>query len=130
MSNFPKPFKSEMEFHRYIAQRYVNKLNNAVERGIEFTLTLPDLLNIYKRRNCYLSGKKLVFGVTNKEDPMYATLDRVDNTLGYTSKNTKLVALAVNQIKSQFEREEGLLSLNELVKIGLNLNAHLKGDKK
>lgn len=126
MSKFPDPFESEVDFHLYLAGRYRNKRKNAFERGIEFTLTLQDLIRIYKRRTCYLTGKQLVFGNENEQHHCYATLDRVDPSKGYTIENTKLVSRIANMTKCVFEQKEQLITLKDLCKMGCVISKHIK----
>lgn len=86
----------EKPFDLMLAQHYVNKARNAKSRGIEFTLTLADMKKLLKTKKCFYTGQPLVFGETSNG----FTIDRVDNTLGYTKENSVACANWVNAWKN------------------------------
>lgn len=86
----------EKPFDLMLAQHYVNKARNAKSRGIEFTLTLADMRKLLKTKKCFYTGQPLVFG----EVPNGFTIDRVDNTIGYTKENSVACAHWVNAWKN------------------------------
>lgn len=72
-------------------------------RGIkEFTITAEDLISLYREQEgrCVVSGVILTHhkdGHGNKE--FNISIDRIDNTLGYTLDNVRLVAYRLNMMR-------------------------------
>lgn len=96
---------SSVPFDTYVALKFIAKQQNAIQRGIDFTLTLNDMKKLLKTKRCYYSGVLLEL-----EGDLRLTLDRIDSTLGYTPENTKSCAKIVNDIK------------NEILDTGVNLD--------
>ena len=70
-------------------------------RGIPFELQKDDVLEMFRRSNhaCEVTG--IAFDRTHKpagstKRPYCASIDRIDNTLGYTPTNCRLVCTMVN----------------------------------
>lgn len=86
----PQPFES------LVALKYLQKQINAQERGLEFTLTLQDMRALLKKKTCYYSGVTLTLtGETA------LSLDRIDDSIGYTKLNTVACASVVNKVKNE-----------------------------
>ena len=86
----PQPFES------LVALKYLQKQINAQERGLEFTLTLQDMRALLKKKTCYYSGVTLTLtGETA------LSLDRIDDSVGYTKLNTVACASVVNKVKNE-----------------------------
>lgn len=86
----PQPFES------LVALKYLQKQINAQERGLEFTLTLQDMRALLKKKTCYYSGVTLTLtGETA------LSLDRIDDSIGYTRENTCACASVVNKVKNE-----------------------------
>lgn len=75
-----------------IAAKYLSKRTLALNKGIEFNLSLISFINICKAKRCYYTGVKLTKSTL--------TLDRVDNSLGYIKGNVVACSKAFNTIKS------------------------------
>tara|TARA_R110000744_G_scaffold361666_1_gene469480 strand:- start:512 stop:685 length:174 start_codon:yes stop_codon:yes gene_type:complete len=56
-----------------LAEKYIKKYNNSIDRGLEFSLTLTDLKTLLKKKTCYYTGVPF-----NEEN--FMTLDRIDGT--------------------------------------------------
>lgn len=82
-----------------------NAKNRAMERGIEFTITIADIV---------IPPLCPVFGVPfdmagsqdRKRIRLAPSLDRVDNRLGYVPGNVMVISLRANQIKTDATAEE------------------------
>ena len=86
----PQPFES------LVALKYLQKQINAQERGLEFTLTLQDMRALLKKKTCHYSGATLTLtGETA------LSLDRIDDSIGYTKLNTVACASVVNKVKNE-----------------------------
>ena len=76
----------------------------AKERNLEFSITIEDIESIYTKQSkkCALSGIDIVFNSRCKQGKIvrgYASVDRIDNNLGYTQDNIQIVHQDVNYAK-------------------------------
>lgn len=73
--------------------------HNARSRGIEFDLTLADILELYVRQKgrCALSGLNIGWAPFGRRHT--ASLDRIDNNRGYARDNVQLLHKDVNMMK-------------------------------
>lgn len=110
----------------YISRAYSNKIRNAADRGLEFSLTYSEFKRIYTRKTCAYTGIQLMsIGLrSGSEDtpPNARTIDRVDNKRGYVSGNCVCVSHVANQAKSLFE----LGGDHESTATGMSLNGAIK----
>lgn len=85
-----------------ISQKYFNKYQSALHRGIAFKLSFTSYKNLMRAKKCYYTGIDLsdVQGAANQR-----TIDRIDNTKGYESGNVVACCFAFNQIKSVMEKD-------------------------
>lgn len=112
---------ADLPFDYIVARKYASKYNNAMKRGIEFTLTLSNIRTLMNKKTCHYTGIKLTKNLG--EPPLFSdiTLDRVNPELGYTKGNTVACCHAANQLKSTLERSD---------ECGLELKHKLKLMKK
>jgi hypothetical protein len=95
---------TEVEFSEFVARKYLMLLESADRRQKEFTISLMELYCILKPRRCFYTGEKLVIfkqeGIDSNDLPdNYLTLDRVDNSKGYTADNVMVCGKSVNHRK-------------------------------
>lgn len=101
------PFSPEnsLRIARYICRR---ARGHAKERGIEFSLTLQDLLPL--PTHCPVLGYELVYLVSRDDQghvlPHSASLDRIDSTKGYIPGNVQIISWRANRIKADATVEE------------------------
>lgn len=88
---------------------------SAKRKKVPFNLN-PD--NITLPEYCPVLGIKLVFNTVAPDDNSYS-MDRIDNTKGYTMDNICVMSLKANKMKSNG-------TLAELVKLGKWAEAQLK----
>jgi len=74
---------------------------NAIKRRLEFNIDKEDVWRIFitQDKKCAISGLGISF-VNNT-----ASVDRIDNTLGYTKDNIQLVHKNVNLMRNKFSLE-------------------------
>ena len=101
-----------------IAQKYINKSNNAMVTGKEFTLTFSDFKKLMLRKTCYYTGIKLQDSSNNKGSNS-RTLDRIDSTKGYTKENTVACSHFFNQLKAITENPNNEITMGT-IKRGVN----------
>ena len=79
--------------------------NGAVKRGLSFDITIEDMWNRFEEQNgrCALIGEVIGFGYKSETT---ASLDRIDNSLGYSIDNIQWLHKKVNSMKSDLSMEE------------------------
>lgn len=85
-----------------ISRTYISSCKNgAKRRGYEWQVSDDDLWNqwLIQNETCALSGIKLIHGVN-------ASLDRIDNSIGYVKGNIQWVDKQINKMKSDFDQAE------------------------
>ena len=75
---------------------YTGAKASAKKRGIEFTITLEDILPFPK--TCPVLGIELRRGI-KVNDPNSWSIDRIDNTKGYTPGNVAVISRRANILK-------------------------------
>ena len=93
--------------------------NNAIKRGIPFSLTLTDLNNLSFPVTCPIFGIELYFNRSQASDNSYS-IDRIDSTRGYEIDNIIVISQRANRIKNNATFEE----LEKLVKFYQSLNSN------
>lgn len=86
-----------------IAKRYIRLAARAEKRGIEFNLPLTSFSNLMKAKRCQITGVTLKHLADVDNDPLYITVDRIDNTKGYVKGNVIACAQAANVYKGSLE---------------------------
>ena len=76
--------------------------NRAAQRGIEYALSEQDIYSLFLTQDaaCAISGIRFALP-TEKSDnfwkhPYYPSLDRINNSRGYTADNVRIVCTCVN----------------------------------
>ena len=95
----------------YLATRYLMKRSDAIRRHIKFTLSLKEYKKLLESNKCFFTGEILTY--ENR------SLDRVDNSIGYTKDNTVVCEEGLNKRK-------GKLSVKEIVILFNGLNKKLR----
>ncbi len=95
-----------------------NSKSRAIKKGLGFDLTSDHIMQLYTQQNGACKRTGIEFDLTAKSDgsknPKCMTLDRIDNTKGYTLENTELVCYHYNIAKNSFPIDE-LYTLCELI---------------
>lgn len=94
---------------REIAKRYINKINDAQQRDIEFDLSLRAFINVFKSKKCQLTGIPLTSETI--------TIDRIDSRIGYVSGNVMAIHSSVNSLKGTIENPNNRLTFNNVRKM-------------
>jgi ribonucleotide monophosphatase NagD (HAD superfamily) len=93
--------------------------SNALKRNLDFNLTIDDLWELFQdqKGKCSLTGvdiKLLNSSINNNYHLQTASLDRINNNLGYVLGNVRWVHKIVNSLKSDLS-DEDLISLCHLI---------------
>ncbi|WP_155243538.1 hypothetical protein [Vibrio harveyi] len=78
--------------------KYLSKVKNAMERGIDFFLTLSEYKSLFRRKTCAYTGVQLDHSDSNSM--FYPTLERIDNNKPYIKSNCVVVSKQANITKS------------------------------
>lgn len=85
-----------------LAKKFVAKAASSHARGIGFDLSFTSYKNLMRAKRCFYTGVEL----TNAEGSVdQRTIDRIDNTKGYTKGNVVACCFGYNQIKSVMEKD-------------------------
>jgi len=84
-----------------------NYKRSATKRGIEFTITLEYIANLYKEQDgkCAISGVNIDIKGTPWKGQT-GSLDRIDPTKGYVEGNVQWVHKQINEMKWDLQPEE------------------------
>ena len=82
-----------------IATKYRNKALNAKERNIQFSLTFSQFKKLLQRKTCGYTGLPLC--LTENDNDMSPTIERIDGNKGYVQGNCIVVASKYNQLKNE-----------------------------
>ena len=104
-----KTESKDVNFNLMVARKYITKCNNATNKGIDFTLTLPDVARIMKTKKCYYSGIDL------SKDTI--TIDRIDNSKGYIKGNVVACHDEVNAFKGTIENPATFINKDMALKV-------------
>lgn len=79
----------------------MNTKRRAAKIGMDFTLTREEFLEMMAQAKgqCTVSGirfRRINITRTHMRQPYYPSIDRIDNTKGYSKENCRIVCLAVN----------------------------------
>jgi hypothetical protein len=95
-----------------ISISYIKQLqSNAKTRNLKFDVSFEYLWNLFllQNRKCALSGQELSFGIhrngKTKEQTRTASLDRINNSIGYIKGNIQWLHKDVNMMKKHYSQE-------------------------
>ena len=87
---------------------------NSKRRDCEFNLDVEDIV-IPKK--CPYLGLEICFGVENREQDNYYSIDRIDSTKGYVKGNIQVISLLANTMKNKANNEELITFAKNILKI-------------
>lgn len=123
---------SPLEFDKVIAGKYVMKVANAAKRGIGFNLTLSQYRKLFTRKYCAYTGVYLTMQSVGGE-PLpsnYATLERIDNMIGYVPGNVIVISHEANKVKAVFEHPDTAIDMPTAIRMFSNIDKLQKAQKK
>ena len=80
----------------------------AKARGLAFDLTAKDIRDLYDEQQglCALSGQPIFLPLSSKYASVTASVDRIDNSKGYTRENVQLVHKHINMLRGPMQVDE------------------------
>ena len=91
--------------HRGISISYFEaKKKDAKARGYEFEITIDDVADLLEGQEfvCALTGAPVAL---DKSSSSTGSLDRIDNSIGYTKNNIQIVTCDINMLRGSFTIE-------------------------
>jgi hypothetical protein len=89
---------------KFVNYTYSSLAQGAGSRGYAFNLSKKQLRNLlFENKTCALSGRELVF---QQKNPNKASVDRINNRLGYSVKNCQIVSSQINRHRLDLSVEE------------------------
>lgn len=93
-------------------------IQHAKHRGLEFDITIDDLIDLYKKQKglCFYTKQKLTHILGKGKIHTNISLDRIDNSKGYIKGNIQLTTRVINIMKNDSTESE-FINLCKLVSI-------------
>jgi hypothetical protein len=111
----------------YLRRLLAKKRHLAKKDGPEVTITFEHLIDLWNRQNgrCALSGRKMVWKEKSNRSTVVhsqdvASIDRIDQRLGYVPGNVRLVCWRVNTFRGHFPDEELIEFCRDIVRVANN----------
>lgn len=107
-----REINEQVQYSMFVARRYMDKVQDAHRRAIQFTMTIEDFAALLRNRVCHFTGVPLTvdIGATslqNRKIPdNYVSIDRLDSNKGYTRDNVVVCAHSVNVAKSRLPEHQ------------------------
>ena len=91
-------------------------IRNAQTRNIEFSISIEYAWSVYLNQNkvCSLTKEPIHFWATSTKKESTASLDRINNSLGYIEGNIHWVHKKINQIKMDMDLSEFIHLCNKV----------------
>lgn len=101
-------------YYTYTARgRYFRLKNSAKKHGNSVNMTATEFVSWWnsQSKTCYYCGQGLTIGAGIKHRPSALTIDRRDNTMGYTLENIAFACRRCNLIKGDWLTEKQMLEI-------------------
>lgn len=100
-----KKLSNEQKIRRFIRQRLTDSRNRANSKGWDFDLDAEFLLALLNQSGgrCPITKKKFILEAKNQ---MNFSIDRYDNSKGYTKNNVWLISTWANKAKGMLSYDE------------------------
>jgi hypothetical protein len=87
---------------------YTRVKHSAKVRGLSFSLTIKQLADLFQEQGgcCALTGTPLVFMPSSRKGNTTASLDHIDNKIGYEPGNVRWVHKVINNMRGSLTTEE------------------------
>ena len=121
ISNYNKAFKHKNIDISIYGSYFKDLMRNAKRRGKDFNITTKDILKVFQKQGgvCAMSGVELTFPQEHSEyrkRSHTASVDRIDNTIGYAKDNIQIVHKKINQSRKNLTIEAYLDLCNAVTK--------------
>lgn len=112
------------EFEVIVARKYMNKVDSCKQRGVSFELTIAQFRHLLTKKRCAYTGIAMTMHTGAGNSPINSdlTIERIDNSKGYSVDNCITVCSAANGIKSAFEDPKTFLNIQDAIRMFSNLD--------
>lgn len=97
-----------------IARKYLNKINNARDKGIQFGLLFHEFKRVVTAKKCRYTGILLTIQTGAVPRDTDVTIDRIDNSIGYVTGNVVACCHAYNSFKGTIENPNNPITFKNL----------------
>ena len=96
--------RARQTIHYKIRAKLASSRQNAGRRGLEFALTVNDMVEMWDRQEaiCPYTGWKMVLTDSKHWNPLLGSIDRIDNSKAHTLDNVCWCCYQANLAKSQW----------------------------
>lgn len=110
-------YSEENKLYKVLQERWLSARDRAANKGIPFTITKEDLLELWKQQNglCNISKIPMTYELDNGRVFTNVSVDQKNPGQGYTKENIQLVCSAVNQLKSNWDMDTVVYICNQIV---------------
>jgi len=114
--NYRKQYKGS--FRGTVSSMLAGAKNRAKGKGIEYDLDSEWLISKLKPMRCEATNSPLTLEIDKdvQHSPFRPSIDRVDNSIGYTKENCRVTCVIYNKAKSDGIDEDVLLMAKYLLK--------------
>ena len=110
-------YSEETKLYKVLQERWFGARDRAANKGIPFTITKEDLLELWEQQNglCNISKIPMTYELDNGRVFTNVSVDQKNPGQGYTKENIQLVCSAVNQLKSNWDMDTVLYICKQIV---------------
>ena len=103
--------------YKILQERWLGAKDRASNKGIPFTITKEDLLELWEQQNglCNISKIPMTYELDNGRVFTNVSVDQKNPGQGYTKENIQLVCSAVNQLKSNWDMDTVVYICKQIV---------------
>ena len=110
-----KAYHQKLKTERPFTKMWRSMNGSAKKRGLEVTIEEKDLQNQWDKQNglCYYTGKPMSMNFGDRP-PDLVSIERLDNSIGYTPSNIVLCRWVINRMRSNLTQVEFSNLINEI----------------
>ena len=100
-------YSNETKLYKVLQERWFAAKERASNKGIPFTISKEDLLDLWNLQNglCSISKIPMTYELDNGRVFTNVSVDQINPGQGYTKDNIQLICSAVNQLKSNWDMD-------------------------
>lgn len=110
-------YSEEIKLYKVLQDRWFAARDRADNKGIPFTITKEDLLELWKQQHglCNISKIPMTYELDNGRIFTNVSVDQKNPGQGYTKENIQLVCSAVNQLKSNWDMDTVIYVCKQII---------------
>lgn len=110
-------YSEDTKLYKVLQERWLAARDRANNKGIPFTITKKDLLELWEQQIglCNISKIPMTYELDNGRIFTNVSVDQKNPGQGYTKENIQLVCSAVNQLKSNWDMDTVMYICKQIV---------------